>query len=102
MNNDKDLKKYTSGDMGDAHSLAKDDLWCMVVALQHLTKEMKNLAEAAKENSAKGMHFDSVLDHLNMYEYLAQERHDSHEKCAENYFSEWEMDKAVINTKNAA
>ncbi|WP_347460329.1 hypothetical protein ABEF82_14790 [Acinetobacter thermotolerans] len=102
MKNNPSLKKYDAGDMGDAHNLAKDDLWWMVTALQHVTKEIKSLAEAAQANGAKGVYFDSLLTHLSMYEYLAQERYDSHEKFSEEYFAEWQKDKESLNIKVVA
>lgn len=102
MDKDTGLKKYTSGDMSDAHSLAKDDLWWMVTAFQHVTKELKAMSEQAKQNNAQGLYFGSLLDHLNMYEHLAQVRHDSHEKDASQYLAEWELEKEKLNIKAVA
>lgn len=102
MKNNPSLKKYDAGNIGDAHSVAKDDLWWMVTALDHITKEVKKLAAEDHGKGAGRLYFDGLLTHLSMYEYLAQKRHDSHEKFSEEYFTEYEKDKANSSIKVVA
>jgi hypothetical protein len=44
---------------------------------------------------------DNLLDYLGMYEYLALDRHYSHERNAGDFFAEWEKDKANPRIKLA-
>ena len=87
-------KKYDAGDMHDLASLAESDMNWMYTAISHIRKEvmkLNKLAESGKEVSQH--HFYELVTHLDMYEYLAEDRHRNHAKGAEQYEQELENTK---------
>jgi hypothetical protein len=87
-------KTYDAGDMHDLASLAAYDMNWMYIAISHIRKEvikLNKLAESGKEVSQH--HFYELVTHLDMYEYLAEDRHRNHAKGAEAYKAEWENTK---------
>lgn len=87
-------KTYDAGDLSDAYSLAECDMQWMSTAITHVKKEVKKLHEMAKNGEIISQyHFDGLLHHIDMYEYLADDRYNSHAKEAEAYKKEWEATK---------
>ncbi|WP_180124544.1 hypothetical protein [Acinetobacter sp. YH12097] len=87
-------KTYGAGDMHDLASLAESDMNWMCTAISHIRREvmkLNKLAESGKEVSQ--YHFSEMVTHLEMYEYLAEERHRNHAKEAKAYEAEWEAAK---------
>lgn len=87
-------KTYDASDMHDLASLAESDMNWMSVAISHIRKEvmkLNKLAESGKEVSQ--YHFSELVTHLDMYAYLAEDRHRNHAKGAEAYETEWEKMK---------
>ena len=87
-------KTYDAGDMHDLASLAESDMGWMSTAIGHIRKEiirLNKLAEGGKEVTQ--YHFSELITHLDMYEYLAEDRHRNHAKEAEAYRAEWEKTK---------
>ncbi|MCF7642939.1 MULTISPECIES: hypothetical protein [Acinetobacter] len=87
-------KKYDASDMHDLASLSESDMNWMCTAISHIRKEvmkLNKLAESGKEVSQ--YHFSELVTHLDMYEYLAEDRHRNHAKGAEAYKTEWEKMK---------
>ena len=87
-------KKYDASDMHDLASLSESDMNWMCTAISHIRKEvmkLNKLAESGKEVSQ--YHFSEIVTQLDMYEYLAEDRHRNHAKGAEAYKAEWEKVK---------
>jgi len=87
-------KTYDAGDMHDLASLAESDMNWMRTAISHIRREvmkLNKLAESGKEVSQ--YHFSEMVTQLDMYEYLAEDRHRNHAKGAEAYEAEWEATK---------
>ena len=87
-------KKYDASDMHDLASLAESDMNWMCTAISHIRKEvmkLNKLAESGKEVSQ--YHFSELVTHLDMYEYLADDRRHYHAKEAEVYNAKWEAEK---------
>ena len=87
-------KKYDASDMHDLASLSESDMNWMCTAISHIRKEvmkLNKLAESGKEVSQ--YYFSELVTHLDMYEYLAEDRHRNHAKGAEAYKAEWEKMK---------
>lgn len=87
-------KTYDACDMHDLASLAESDMNWMCTAISYIRKEvmkLNKLAESGKEVSQ--YHFSDLITHLDMYEYLAEDRHRNHAKGAEAYEAELEAAK---------
>jgi hypothetical protein len=90
LDNQNTPKKYNAGDMYDLASLAESDMNWMHTAISHIRTEvmkLNKLAESGKEVCQ--YHFSDLVTHLDMYEYLAEDRHRNHAKGAEQYEKEW-------------
>lgn len=86
---------YDAGDLEDAYSLARSDMQWMQTAIRHVKKEiigMQNLAESG--TPIHRYYFSELITHLEMYEYIADERHNHHDNEAEAYKAEWKKAKA--------
>ena len=91
-------KTYDSGDMNWAHEVAESDMRWMIAAINHLKKEIKGLhtlAEGGK--SINKHHFSDLFTHLEMYEHIANDRHDYHEAQAKTYDEELEANKKAVS-----
>ena len=87
-------KTYDAGDMYDLASLCESDMSWMCTAISHIRTEvikLNKLAESGKEVSQ--YHFSELVTHLDMYEYLAENRHHNHAEGAKAYEQEWENTK---------
>ena len=87
-------KTYDACDMHDLASLAESDMNWMCTAISYIRKEvmkLNKLVESGKEVSQ--YHFSEIVTQLDMYEYLAEDRHRSHAKEAKAYKAEWEAAK---------
>lgn len=90
-------KTYDAGDLNDAYALAECDMQWMSVAIAHVKKEIRSLHNLAKNGEILSQyHFSELITHLDMYEYLADARHDYHHKEAEAYQAEWDADKKAV------
>lgn len=87
-------KTYDAGDMYDLASLCESDMNWMCTAISHIRIEvmkLNKLAESGREVSQ--YHFSELVTHLDMYEYLAENRHHNHAEGAKAYEAEWEASK---------
>lgn len=81
-------------DVSDAYSLAESDMHWMNTAISHIRREVRKLNELAKSGKeVTQYHFCELIQHLDMYEYLAENRHDQHAKLAEEYTAKYEASK---------
>lgn len=82
------------GDVSDAYSLAESDMQWMSTAISHTKKEIKKLHDLAKSGAVVTQyHFGELMQHLEMYEYLAENRHHSHAQLAEEYTQKYDAAK---------
>lgn len=87
-------KTYDAGDMADLALTAESDMQWMSIAITDVKKRLKALKEELKTEHIHGLYaFEHVLD---MYEYLAEERLNSHSTTAEKYQAEWNADKKAV------
>ena len=90
-------KTYDAGDVADAHLIAESDMQWMNTAIIHVRKKLKKL-HALVENGEilSQYHFSELIIHLEMYEYIADDRLDYHAKEAKAYEAEWEANKKAV------
>ena len=87
-------KTYDASDLNDAYSLAECDMQWMSTAIGHIKEEIKRIHDLAKDGKViPQYHFSELITHLDMYEYLADDRRHYHAKEAEVYNAEWEAEK---------
>lgn len=89
-------KKYDAGDMYDLASLAESDMNWMHTAMERVRRDFIKLSVDLQQQGVHSCYFDELKTALEMYEYLAEDRHRNHAKGAERYEQEWE------NTKGGA
>ncbi len=83
-------KTYDSGDMYDIESLAQYDMNWMQTALERVRRDFIRLSEQLqKNNGVDSIYFDELKTALDMYSYLAEERHAYHAETAKQYEIEW-------------
>lgn len=88
----KKAPQYDAGDMHDMASLAESDMQWMSTAITQVRKEIKRIHALAQNGEAISQyHFSELITHLDMYEYLADNRLEFHTKEAEAYKVEWEQ-----------
>ena len=88
--------KYDAGDMHDLASLAEYDMNWMQIAINRIRRDFLDLSKKLQQQGVHSVYFYELVTHLDMYEYLAEDRHRNHAKGAEQYKQEWE------NTKGGA
>lgn len=89
-NSENTHKTYDASDMNWAHEVAESDMRWMIAAIDHLKKEIRGLHTLAEGGaSINKPHFSSLFTHLEMYEYIADDRHAYHEAQAKAYKAEW-------------
>ena len=89
-------KKYDAGDMHDIRSLAAYDMNWMQSALNRVRRDFIKLSADLQQQGIHSCHFDELKTALEMYSYLAEERHSYHVEMSEQYKKEWQ------NTKGGA
>lgn len=88
---------YNAGDLNDAYSLAECDLQWMSTAIGHVKEEIKKIHALVKDGEVISQyHFSELITHLDMYEYLADDRRHYHAKVAKAYEAEWEANKKAV------
>lgn len=81
-------------DVSDAYSLAESDMHWMSTAITHTKREIKKLHDLAKTGAVvTEYHFGELMQHLEMYEYLADNRHRLHAQQAEKYTQKYDAAK---------
>ena len=81
-------------DVSDAYSLAENDMHWMSTAISHIRREVRKLNELAKSGKeVTQYHFGELMQHIDMYEYLAENRHNQHAELAESYTAKYEAAK---------
>lgn len=91
------IKNYDADDLNWAHVVARDDLQWMIIAISHIKKEIKELYSLAEQGGVIHQYrFSELITHLDMYEYLVDNRHDYHESQAKEYKQESEADKKAV------
>ena len=86
-------KKYDAGDMYDIQSLAEHDMNWMHTAIDRVRRDFIDLSKKLQKQGVHSCYFDELKTALEMYEYLAEDRHRNHAKGAEAYKAEWEKTK---------
>ena len=89
-------KKYDAGDMHDIQSLAENDMNWMQTAIDRVHRDFIKLSVDLQQQGIHSCHFDELKTALEMYSYLAEERHSFHVEMSEQYEKEWQ------NTKGGA
>lgn len=82
-------KKYDAGDMYDIQSLAEYDMNWMHTAIDRIRRDFIDLSKNLQKQGVHQIYFDKLRTVLDMYSYLAEERHSYHEKTAKQYEQEW-------------
>lgn len=91
-------KTYDASDLNDAYSLAECDLKWMSTAIGHVKEEIKRIHALAKDGEVISQyHLSGLITHLDMYEYLADDRRHHHAKEAKAYEVEWETNKKAVS-----
>ena len=73
-------------ELGDAYSMAENDLTWLETSLNHVRKEVLKLKEKAKNGEhLSEYHFTELAVFLDMYSYLAEERCEQSVKLAKEY-----------------
>lgn len=88
--------KYDAGDMHDLASLAAYDMNWMQIAIDRVRRDFIKLSVDLQQKGIHSCHFDELKTALEMYSYLAEERHNYHAEMSEQYGQEWQ------NTKGGA
>ena len=96
MSNQINSKKYDAGDMHDIQSLAAYDMNWVQIALNRVRRDFIKLSMDLQQKGVHSVYFDELQTFLEMYSYLAEERHSRHAKMSEQYEKEWR------NTKGGA
>ena len=96
MSNQINSKKYDAGDMHDIQSLAAYDKNWEQIALNRVRRDFIKLSMDLQQKGVHSVYFDELQTFLEMYSYLAEERHSRHAKMSEQYEKEWR------NTKGGA
>ena len=89
-------KKYDAGDMHDIQSLAAYDMNWVQIALNRVRRDFIKLSMDLQQKGVHSVYFDELQTFLEMYSYLAEERHSFHVEMSEQYEKEWQ------NTKGGA
>lgn len=89
-------KKYDAGDMYDTQSLAENDMNWMHTAMDRVRRDFIDLSKKLQKQGIHSCYFDDLRTVLDMYSYLAEERHAYHAEMAKQYEKEWQ------NTKGGA
>ncbi|WOE32962.1 MULTISPECIES: hypothetical protein [unclassified Acinetobacter] len=91
-------KNYDAGDLADIYMCSESDMQWMNTAISFVRKEIKKLKELAVNGEEITQHnFTDLIHHIDMYEYLAEERLSHHVEKAEHYSKEWEQLKGGRN-----
>lgn len=97
INSNNTPETYDAGDLTDAYSLAECDLQWMSTAIGHVKEEIKRIHALVKDGEVISQyHFSELITHLDMYEYLADDRRHYHAKEAEAYKVKWEANKKAV------
>ena len=91
--NSKNTSKINdAGDMHDMATMAESDVEWMSTAITQVRKEIKRIHALVKNGEIISQyHFSELITHLDMYEYLADNRLEFHSKEAETYKIESEQ-----------
>ena len=82
-------KKYDAGDMHDIQSLAEYDMKWMHTAIDRIRRDFIDLSKKLQKQGMHSCYFDDLRRVLDMYSYLAEERHACHAEMAKQYEEEW-------------
>ena len=82
-------KKYDAGDMYDIQSLAEHDMNWMHTAIDRTRRDFIDLSKKLQKQGVHSCYFDELKTTLEMYSYLAEERHSCHAEMAKQYEQEW-------------
>ena len=82
-------KKYDAGDMHDIQSLAEYDMKWMHTAIDRIRRDFIDLSKNLQKQGVHQIYFDDLRTVLDMYSYLAEERHAYHAEMAKQYEKEW-------------
>ena len=85
--------KYDAGDMHDIQSLAAYDMNWVQIALNRVRRDFIKLSMDLQQKGVHSVYFDELQTFLEMYSYLAEERHSCHAEMSEQYEKEWRNTK---------
>ena len=85
--------KYDAGDMHDLASLAEYDMNWMQIAINRIRCDFIKLRKDLQQQGVHSVYFDELQTFLEMYSYLAEERHSYHAEMSEQYKKEWQNEK---------
>lgn len=89
INSKSTTEAYTALDMLDLSELAVNDVKWLNMAISHLKKEFYKLKSNTQEQyKIHNCHFEEMVDFLDMYEYLADDRLAEQKRLAEKYEKE--------------
>ena len=86
-------KKYDAGDMYDIQSLSACDMNWMHTAIDRIRRDFIDLSKNLQKQDINSCHFDELKTTLEMYSYLAEERHSYHAEMAKQYKKEWKSQR---------
>ena len=97
--NSKNTSKINdAGDMHDMATMAESDVEWMSTAITQVRKEIKRIHALVNNGEIISQyHFSELITHLDMYEYLADDRRHHHAKEAKAYEVEWETNKKAVS-----
>ena len=81
--------KYDAGDMHVIQSLAEYDMNWMHTAIDRIRRDFIDLSKNLQKQGIHQIYFDDLRTVLDMYSYLAEERHAYHAEMAKQYEKEW-------------
>lgn len=88
------INSYDAGDIADIYSCTESDMQWMNTAISHIRNEIKKLNTLVLGGEAiTQYHFTDLIHHIDMYEYLAENRLEYHAEEAERYAKKWEQIK---------
>ena len=82
-------KKYDAGDMHDIQSLAEHDMNWMHTAIDRTRRDFIDLSKKLQKQGVHSCYFDELKTTLEMYSYLAEERHNYHAEMSDQPAPEW-------------
>jgi len=98
INSNNTPKTYDASDLHDVYSLAECDMQWMSTAIGHVKEEITKIHALAKDGETISQyHFSELITHLDMYEYLVDDRRDYHAKQAKEHAQEWEANKKAVS-----
>ena len=88
--NSKNQKVYYAGELYDTQSLAAHDMNWMNVALDDIRLDFIKLSKELEATGISPTYFTTLQAKIDMYSFLAEDRHKYHAEMAKIHKAEWE------------